>query len=109
MTIVFSLGDTFWIDTIEIAAVDIAAAASLITNVDVVKGGILLGYIVSGFGSISAHFGAFIRHRDNSVLVIGERVENNAANGIEIVRQNNAGGNQDVGAQVIVLLKRPTG
>jgi len=106
MTIIQDEGQWHLESHLIIFASPLNAGAQEILDVTLDRAGSYLGHAATGRSSdnlFDLEVVPDVRHRDNSALVVGDRIDNSAANGVEI-RVNNAGGSNASNPVVTLMI-----
>jgi len=109
LTIIFTLGDAFWIESHQIARATLADAANRNMIVPVDKAGVLLGLSATPDADGTAHLTSEIRLGDNAFITFGVYIDSviaASANGLEYNITNNSGGSLEVGAHILIFKKQ---
>jgi len=104
MVLVYSIGNTFWIEVFTVTRASIADQAERVSTHTLEREGILLGAVATMDHDIAATLvtglNLVVRATDDSQLVIGERIS-----AVETVFMNDSGAAAIVGEIVIVLMR----
>jgi len=104
MTLIFSMGNIFWIESFHVARANIANQAERVTTHTLERQGQLLGASVSMDHDIAAAavsgLNVVLRSTDDSELVIGEDII-----ALESVFMNDSGAGAIVGETVLIFMR----
>jgi len=104
MTLVYSLGNTFWIESFTVTRASIADQAERVTAHTLEKSGQLIGACATMDHDIAATLvtglNLVLRTTDDSQLVIGEKIT-----ALESVFMNDSGAAAIVGETVLVFMR----
>jgi len=108
MTLIFSVGNTFWIEAFTVTRASIANQAERVSTHTLSRSGVLLGACATQDHDIAASavtgLNLVLRATDDSQLVIGEEIT-----ALESVFMNDSGAAAIVGETVLVLMRGRTG
>jgi len=108
MTLIFSQGNTFWIESFTVTRASIADQAERVSTHTLARSGILLGACATQDHDIAAAavtgLVLVLRATDDSQLVIGEDIS-----ALETVFMNDSGAAAIVGETVLVFMRGRTG
>jgi len=101
LTLIFSLGNIFWIESFDVARATVATTNSRITTHTLERQGQLLGIVATmDLDVVDGAQSVMVRNVDNTVLSIGDSIAN-----FETVLANDAGEDSEMGAHVVVFMR----